>query len=59
MRVVDLLGASAYALMRYGVSPDDDIDTAINKLRSNHADHLADLLERLRSPERLWIRQWM
>lgn len=46
MRVVDLLGVSAYALVQYGVQPDDDVRTAIEKLRVK-APHLATLLEKL------------
>ncbi|MEM4898457.1 MAG: hypothetical protein QXR18_09720 [Pyrobaculum sp.] len=46
MRVVDLLGINAYALIQYGVWPDDDINTAIEKLRVK-APHLATLLEKI------------
>ena len=45
-RVKDLLGVSAAALRRYGVSPDDDLETAVSKLESV-APHLADLLRRV------------
>jgi hypothetical protein len=41
--VVELLGPHAYALARYGVSPQDDVETAVRKLAAK-APHLARLL---------------
>ena len=46
VRVKDLLGVSATALRRYGVSPDDDLEAAISKLEGA-APHLAELLKRM------------
>lgn len=46
MRVADVLGISAYTLLQYGVSPDDDINTAVEKLNVK-APHIAELLKRL------------
>ncbi|MGB9705846.1 MAG: hypothetical protein ACPL3C_10380 [Pyrobaculum sp.] len=43
MRVADLLGASVYTLRRYGVEPDDDLETAVRKL-IREAPHLAELV---------------
>ncbi|AKT34965.1 hypothetical protein PYWP30_01340 [Pyrobaculum sp. WP30] len=41
--VQELLGPHAYALARYGVSPQDDVETAVEKLAAK-APHLARLL---------------
>ena len=41
--VVELLGPHAYALARYGVSPQDDVETAVEKLAAR-APRLARLL---------------
>ena len=41
--VVELLGPHAYAPARYGVSPQDDVETAVEKLAAR-APHLARLL---------------
>jgi hypothetical protein len=38
------MGPHAYTLAKYGVSPDDDVQTAVEKLRTE-APHLAALLE--------------
>ncbi|MEM1568848.1 MAG: hypothetical protein QXI84_10235 [Thermofilaceae archaeon] len=46
MRVADVLGTSTYTLLQYGVSPDDDINTAIEKLNVK-APHIAEFLKRL------------
>ncbi len=43
MRVADLLGTSVHALRRYGVEPDDDLETAVRKLM-REAPHLAELV---------------
>ena len=43
MRVVDLLGTSVHALRRYGVEPDDELETAVGKLM-REAPHLAELV---------------
>ncbi|WP_167827571.1 hypothetical protein [Pyrobaculum islandicum] len=43
MVVVDVLGAHAYTLVRYGVDPYDDVETAVKKLEAR-APHLARLL---------------
>ncbi|MEM1598051.1 MAG: hypothetical protein QXP31_03170 [Pyrobaculum sp.] len=45
--VASLLGPHAYTLARYGISPYDDLDTAIDKLKAS-APHLAKLLEDIR-----------
>lgn len=47
MRVYDLLGVSSYALLKYGVSPDDPVEEALQKLRRAGAEHIARLLESL------------
>ncbi|MEZ0319284.1 MAG: hypothetical protein ABWK05_04720 [Pyrobaculum sp.] len=47
MPMAYILGPHAYTLARYGVSPYDDVDVAINKLR-NAAPHLARLLEEVK-----------
>ena len=44
--VLELLGPHAYALARYGVSPQDDVETAVRKLAAK-APHLARLLREL------------
>ena len=44
--VQELLGPHAYALARYGVSPQDDVETAAEKLAAK-ALHLARLLREL------------
>jgi hypothetical protein len=44
--VQGLLGPHAYALARYGVSPQDDVETAVEKLAAK-APHLARLLREL------------
>jgi hypothetical protein len=41
--VAEVMGIHAHVLRRYGVSPNDDVDTAVAKL-SNVAPHLARLL---------------
>jgi len=41
--VVDVMGIHAHVLRRYGVSPNDDVDSAVAKL-SNVAPHLAKFL---------------
>jgi hypothetical protein len=41
--VQELLGPHAYALARYGVSPQDDVEIAVEKL-AVRAPHLARLL---------------
>ena len=53
MRVYDLLGVSSYALLKYGVSPDDPVEEALQKLRRAGAEHIARLLESLDT-----CRQW-
>ncbi|MEM3997455.1 MAG: hypothetical protein QXP31_10435 [Pyrobaculum sp.] len=53
MRVYDLLGVSSYALLKYGVSPDDPVEEALQKLRRAGAEHIARLLESL-DAYRLW-----
>jgi len=42
--VAMVLGPHAYMLTRYGVSPEEDVDTAVAKLKAR-APHLADLLQ--------------
>jgi len=44
--VVELLGPHAYALARYGVSPQDDVETVVRKL-AVRTPHLARLLREL------------
>lgn len=44
--VLELLGPHAYALARYGVSPQDDVEIAVGKLAAK-APHLARLLREL------------
>jgi len=39
------LGPSAYSLLRYGVSPDDDVHYAVEVLRER-APHLAEWLKK-------------
>jgi len=39
------LGPSAYSLLRYGVSPDDDVHHAVEVLRER-APHLAEWLKK-------------
>ena len=38
------VGTHAYMLTRYGVSPEEDVDTAVAKLKAR-APHLANLLQ--------------
>ncbi|AFA38110.1 paREP10 [Pyrobaculum oguniense TE7] len=45
-RVIDVLGPHAYTLVKYGVSPYDDVKTAAEKLEGV-APHLARLLSEL------------
>jgi hypothetical protein len=42
--VAMVLGPHAYMLTRYGVSPEEDVDTAVAKLKAR-APHLANLLQ--------------
>ncbi len=42
--VVSVLGPHAYMLMRYSVSPDEDVATAVAKLKAR-APHLANFLQ--------------
>ncbi|WP_181933367.1 hypothetical protein [Pyrobaculum aerophilum] len=42
--VKDVLGAHAYTLARYGVSPDDDLKTAYKRL-ADKAPHLARFIK--------------
>lgn len=42
--VADVLGSHAYMLMKYGVSPEEDVATAVTKLRAR-APHLANFLQ--------------
>jgi hypothetical protein len=42
--VVEVMGPHAYTLVKYGVSPHDDVEAAVEKLRPE-APHLAALLE--------------
>ena len=42
--VASVLGPYAYMLTRYGVSPDEDVATAIAKLKTR-APHLANFLQ--------------
>ena len=39
-----VMGPHAYMFQRYGISPHDDVDTAVEKLQRN-APHLARLLK--------------
>ena len=41
--VIQILGPHAYSLRRYGVNPEEDVSTAIDKLNAK-ALHLARLL---------------
>ncbi|AET31720.1 paREP10 [Pyrobaculum ferrireducens] len=41
--VAEVMGIHTHVLRRYGVSPNDDVDTAVAKL-SNVAPHLAKFL---------------
>jgi len=41
----EVLGPSAYSLLRYGVSPDDDVGRAIEVLRER-APHVAEWLKK-------------
>jgi len=43
--VREVLGPSGYTLLRYGVSPDDDVGHAIEVLRER-APHLAEWLKK-------------
>jgi len=43
--VREVLGPSAYSLLRYGVSPDDEVSRAIEILRGR-APHLAEWLKK-------------
>jgi len=43
--VREVLGPSAYSLLRYGVSPDDDVGHAVEVLRGR-APHLAEWLKK-------------
>ena len=47
--VLELLGPHAYALARYGVSPQVDVEIAVGKLAAR-APHLARLLRELATP---------
>jgi hypothetical protein len=42
--VIQIFGLHAYAFRRYGVEPQDDVSTAVEKLKAK-APHLARLLE--------------
>jgi hypothetical protein len=42
--VASVLGPHAYMFTRYGVSPDEDVATAVAKLKTR-APHLADYLQ--------------
>jgi hypothetical protein len=42
--VLGVLGPHAYMLTRYGVSPDEDVATAVAKLKAR-APHLANFLQ--------------
>jgi hypothetical protein len=42
--VLGVLGLHAYMLMRYGVSPDEDVATVVAKLKTK-APHLANFLQ--------------
>ncbi|WP_245521941.1 hypothetical protein [Pyrobaculum neutrophilum] len=46
--VVHVLGVHAYTLARYGVDPNDDVETAVKKLEAK-APHLARLLREVAS----------
>jgi len=50
--VRELLGVSAFSLLRYGVRPDDDIRYAIEILE-REAPHMADWLKRVMESWRL------
>jgi len=50
--VRDVLGISAFSLLRYGVRPDDDIRHAIEILE-REAPHMADWLKRIMESWRL------
>jgi hypothetical protein len=52
MKIRDLLGTSVYALRKYGVSPDDDVESALRVLRAA-APHLAELVEAVFKSRRL------
>lgn len=49
-RVRELLGISAVSLLRYGVHPDDDVNSAV-KILEVRAPHLASLLKALAESE--------
>ena len=44
--VIQILGPHAYSLRRYGVDPEEDVSTAIDKLYAK-APHLAALLREI------------
>ena len=50
--VREVLGVSAFSLLRYGVCPDDDIRRAIEVLE-REAPHMADWLKRIMESWRL------
>jgi len=44
--VIQILGPHAHCLRRYGVNPEDDVSTAVDKLNAK-APHLAALLREI------------
>jgi len=51
--VREVLGPSAYSLLRYGVSPDDEVSRAVEVLRER-APHLAEWLRKAAAALGLW-----